>query len=152
MGVILIIIIIFFIVFAVPTIIAYLVPDDWFSCKNNKTNEDEIEVKSNFRIELENNLSKYRDFVFEKSKIKTYPIGLRNFDSIKFIDERNLIIFHIYGDKYLDIEYNSNEDYIYEKKRMLEQYEKYKQALEQLNKYYPPHEEHYDDDCDDYSW
>ena len=115
---------------------------------NNYDNSNKVEIKSNFRIELENNLSKYRKFTFELSKNKTYPIELRNFDSIKFVDERNLIIFHVYGDKYLDIEYNSNEDYLYEKNRMLNQYEKYKQSLEDLYKYYPPHEEQ----NEDYGW
>ena len=142
--------VIVFIFVIIPLLIAYIVPDDWVLCRNNKVNKDEVEVKSNFRIELENNLSKYGNFIFEKSKNKTYPIDLRSFDSIKFVDERNLIIFHIYGDKYLDIEYNSTDDYFHEKNRMLKQYEKYKQALEDLYKYYPPHEEQYDDDCDDY--
>ena len=139
---------IIFIFIIISVLIVYLIPDNWFSYKNDKVDKDQIETKSNFRVELENNLSKYRKFTFELSKNKTYPIELRNFDSIKFVDERNLIIFHVYGDKYLDIEYNSNEDYLYEKNRMLNQYEKYKQSLEDLYKYYPPHEEQ----NEDYGW
>ena len=143
-----IIAIIIFIAIGIPALIAYFTPDDYFSCKNNEV--DEANPKSNFRIELENNLSKYKNFIFERSKNKTYPIGLRNFDSIKFVDEKNLVIFNVYGDEYLDIEFNSIEDYSYEKNRMLKQYEEYQNALNELHKYYPPHPQEYEDDCDDY--
>jgi len=144
---------IFFGIIIIAIIIVLIVQH--FSCNsylyynnNNKTNE--TETKSSFRIELENNLSKYKNFIFERSKNKTYPIWLRNFDNIKFVDKKNLMIFHVYGDEYLDIEFSSIEDYSNEKNRMLKQYDEYQNALNELHKYYPPHPQEYDDDCDDY--
>ena len=55
---------------------------------------------------------------------------------------------------YITIEFNSIEDYFYEKERLKIQYKNYKNALIEYNKYYPPEKLSNNECCfyDDYEY
>ena len=111
-----------------------------------------IVIKSSFQSELEREYLKYGDLNFEKSKNKIKTYGIQAFELINFVDEKGLMILNV--SDYITIEFNSIEDYFYEKERLKIQYKNYKNALIEYNKYYPPEKLSNNECCfyDDYEY
>lgn len=120
--------------------------------KKNYYSNQNIVIKSNFQLELERECLKYGDLNFEKSKNKIKTYGIQAFELINFVDEKGLMILNV--SNYITIEFNSIEDYFYEKERLKIQYKNYKNALIEYNKYYPSEKLSNNECCfyDDYEY